>query len=536
VRSEGDLWREYCGFYEKPFEAQLEENRALLVEHLRSWGQTQQANALCPKGCTSIDDVPVTTYDAYSFLAQFKSRIEKLEKDVPRMSGELCWDYYDRIGHIAAEPYAHCVVGEFSFAAKTSGTVSEPKWVIHGSPFWENYRRDVIATTLLACSERSGQTKFRVGDKGFNFTPSAPFLSGWGRKASQGFVEDVPPVAVMDEISDARKRFFVALEYLEKGHSVNMVGGIAPSVYLMCEYFSNPESLFAEYYRSVDVSPTKLYLLEKWARARLSGRSRDLARFFELKGLMIGGVDTALYHSYLREKLGIEPLCIYGATELGLPMFGSPENKMDLLPNLRSCFLEFKDDTGELIGLSDIKPTKVYGVVATPFGSAFARYDIGDIVRVSRLRDDGMPIFSFWGRENATITLFRPPHITEAFATRIMAKAGLSLSDKWAISKTIDDREKLLVLMENTWGISEEDAASRIFNAIVALNPDLRQYAKEFGIRKPQDMVEVHYLRRGAFLRYSMKKAKEGIPLGQVKPPRIITSERQDICDLLRSV
>jgi len=536
MKSSADLWREYCSFYEKPFNTQLEMNEALLKEHLQRWGQTAQAEALCPKGFSSIDDIPVTTYDDYQFLAQFKSRIERLEKDVTRMPGELCWEYYDRIGRAAAEPCLNYIVGEFSFAAKTSGTVSEPKWAIHGSLFWENFRRDVIATTLLACSDRWGQTKFRVGDKGFNFTPSAPFLSGWGRKASQGVVEDVPPVGVMDDIQDARRRFFVALEYLEKGHSVNLVGGIAPSVYLMCEYFSNPDSLFGEYYHSVDVSPAKLYLLQKWVQARLSRRSRDLSEFFELKGLMIGGVDTALYHGYMRAKLGIDPFCIYGATELGLPMFGSPANKMDLLPNLRSCYFEFKDENGELKKMSEVRPTKVYEVVATPFGSTFARYEIGDMVRVSSFRDDGMPVFSFWGRENATVTIFRPPHITEAFAARIMAKAGLSLSDKWAISKTIEGREKLLVLMENTWGIPEEEAARRIFDAIMALNPDLRQYAKEFRIERPQDMVEVQYLRRGAFLRYSMKRAKEGIPVGQVKPPRIITSERQDICDLLRSV
>jgi len=534
MKSSADLWKEYCSFYEKPFDAQLEANEALLKEHLQRWGQTAQAKALCPKGFSSIDGIPVTTYDDYQFLTQFKSRIERLEKDVTRMPGELCWDYYDRIGRAAAEPCKDYIVGEFAFAAKTSGTVSEPKWVVHGSLFWENFRRDVIATTLLACSDRWGQTKFRVGDKGFNFTPSAPFLSGWGRKASQGVVEDVPPVGVMDDIQDARRRFFVALEYLEKGHSVNMVGGIAPSVYLMCEYFSNPDSLFGEYYHSVDVSPAKLYLLQKWVQARLSKRPRDLTEFFKLKGLMIGGVDTALYRDYMLVKLGVDPFCIYGVTELGLAMFGSPTNKMDLLPNLRSCYFEFKDENGELKKMSEIKQTKVYGVVATSFGGTFVRYDIGDMIRVDDIRDDGMPIFSFWGRENAIIIVGGYPLITEAVAAQVMAKAGLSLSDKWAFTKSFEGQEKVLVFMENTWGLSEDEAAKRIFESMGSLIYFFKQYVRQFGIADPGQLIKVVYLKRGAFLRYSMERAKQGHPMGQIKPPRIIPSERQDISDLLR--
>jgi len=535
MKGSADLWREYCSFYEKPFSIQLEANEALLKEHLQRWGQTAQAKVLCPKGYVSIDDIPVTTYDDYQFLTQFKSRIERLEKDVTRMPGELCWDYYDRIGRAAAEPCLDYIVGEFAFATKTSGTVSEPKWVVHGSPFWENFRRDVTTTALFACSDRWGQTKFRVGDKGFNFTPSAPYLSGWGRKASQGIVEDVPPVEVMDNIPDSRRRFFVALEYLEKGHSVNLVGGIAPSVYLMCEYFSEPESLFEEYYHSMNVSLAKLNLLERWVQAKLSKRSKDLTEFFQLKGLMIGGVDTELYHDYLKAKFGIDPLCIYGATELGLPMFGSPESKMDLLPNLRSCYLEFRDEDGTLEKVSEIRQTKVYDLVATSFGGAFVRYDMGDMIRVDDIRDDGMPILSFWGRKKDIVAIRGfLPRITEALAVQAMAMAGLSLSDKWAYTKSVDENEKILVLMENTWGIPEAEAERRIYNALVALSEDFKHLVNENKIRDPGEILKVEYLRTGAFLRYSMNRGKEGYPMGQIKPPKIISSERQDITDILR--
>jgi hypothetical protein len=207
---------------------------------------------------------------------------------------------------------------------------------------------------------------------------------------------------------------------------------------------------------------------------------------------------------------------------------------MDLLPNLRSCYFEFKDENGELKKMSEIKQTKVYGVVATSFGGTFVRYDIGDMIRVDDIRDDGMPIFSFWGRENAIIIVGGYPLITEAVAAQVMAKAGLSLSDKWAFTKSFEGQEKVLVFMENTWGLSEDEAAKRIFESMGSLIYFFKQYVRQFGIADPGQLIKVVYLKRGAFLRYSMERAKQGHPMGQIKPPRIIPSERQDISDLLR--
>lgn len=538
MSSEKDLMRKFCDFFELPFNKQLEINEAMLREHLARWTQTDQAKVLCPNGFDSMERMPVTTYDDYPVFLRLKSNIERLEKTSPRMPGELLWDYYDRIGRAATKSLSGYVIGDFSFVARTSGTVGEPKWVVHGTQFWKNFKQDVIATALLACSNSWGSTKFRIGDKGLNFTPSAPFLSGWGRKASQGFEIDVPPVEVMDNITDARRRFFVALEYLEKGNSVNLVGGIAPSVHLMCEYFSNPDSLFKEYYDSVQMGLAKAYLFQKWMRSKFSRRSRNIRDFLKLKGLMIGGVDTSLYCEYLKAKLGVEPYCIYGVTELGLPMFGLPDKKQLLFPNLRSCYMEFMGDAGEIKKITELKKGNIYSLVATPFDSIFIRYDVGDMFRVVDIRDDGMPIFSFWGRRKVTFSIIRPPpHITEALATEIMASAGLTLSDKWAFTKILEDgHEKLLILMENTWGLSEAEAERKIFEAAINVNSDLKRLAGEFNFQDPRDMIRVEYLKKGTFLRYTIKMAKSGYPVGQIKPPKIIPSERQELCEILRNV
>jgi len=290
-----------------------------------------------------------------------------------------------------------------------------------------------------------------------------------------------------------------------------------------------------EYYHSVNLSPAKLYLLKKLAQTKLSRRSKNIRDYLDLKGLMIGGVDTVLYSDYFKAMLGIEPFCIYGVTELGLPMFGSPDHKNQLLPNLRSCYFEFLNEKHELVGLKDVKVGETYEVVLTAFGGLFVRYTPGDMVRVVDFRDDGMPIFCFWGRKDATI-LIGYRLVTEAVATQVMARAGLSLSDKWAFTKSFEGREKLLVLMENTWGISEDEAAKRIFEALYSLVYCFREYVEEFPIKDPSELIKVEYLKKGAFTRYSMKKAGQGFPMGQIKPPKIIPPERQEITDLLRVI
>jgi hypothetical protein len=534
--SESDLMKECCGFFELPFNKQLEFNEAALKEHLQIWAQTEPAKVICPTGFDSVDTIPITTYKNYPGLLKLKANIEQLEKTSPRLPGELMWDYYDRIGRVSAKDISGYIIGDFSFVAKTTGTVGEPKWVLHGTIYWEHFRRNALATIILSCSDSWGNTKFRIGDKGLNYTPSAPYISGWGRKVTQGIIIDIPPVEVMDNVDDTRRRFFIALEYLERGHSVDFIGGIAPSVYLMCEYLTNPEGIFKEYYNSVDLGLAKAYLFQKWMKSKLSKSSRNIKDILRLKGLIISGVDTNLYRDYLMSKLEVEPYCVYAITELGTVMFGSPEKKHELLPNLRSFYLEFMDESGNIKRIDELKKGDTYNLVATSFGGIFMRYNTDDMFRVIDIRDDGMPIFSFWGRRNVTLVINKIPwHITEALATEIMIKAGLSLSDKWAFTKILEGRdEKLLILMENTWGLTASEAERRIFEAMRNTNPELRYLIEKSSIREPQEIVKVEYLRKGAFLRYSMKKAKEGYPLGQIKPPKIIPSERQELCETLR--
>ena len=96
--------------------------------------------------------------------------------------------------------------------------------------------------------------------------------------------------------------------------------------------------------------------------------------------------------------------------------------------------------------------------------------------------------------------------------------------------------------MEKIWPYSEREAEKIIFNSLIETEKSiphrgktLADYVADFKIRDPSEVVKVEYLRPGAFLRYSMIKARMGAPIGQYKPPNIIPTEKMEIYETLRS-
>jgi len=194
-----------------------------------------------------------------------------------------------------------------------------------------------------------------------------------------------------------------------------------------------------------------------------------------------------------------------------------PDRKSDLVPDLRTDYLEFKTEDGEIRDLDELKKGEVYDLIVTPFGSILFRYDMGDLFRVVDFRDDGMPIFAFEGRKETILDIYGYYRVT-------------------AVAKLLEPKEHLCFLMEKTWEYSEETAERLIFNSLMEIHEDFRKYVKDFGIKDPSDAVRVEYLKPGAFMRYSALKAKMGAPLGQYKPPQVIPPDRIEIYETLRSV
>ena len=541
--AEDDLWRRYCSFYEKDFSDQVQYNRDRMRLYFAKWKKTDLARMLYPGNVRRLRDVPVTTYRDYGMLREFGQRMSDAGRRTPRRQEEPFKEYYDRIGREIGSSLSRYMTEPYYLCMTTTGTTGENKWIAHGETFWKNFFPASLATAVVSCSDGWGETKLRNGDKALNMNASIPYISGWGALASQAHLRLIPPIQVSDNLRDMKEKFNLVLKAIRKGERIALGGGIGSIFYMICKYFSEPEVFYKEYYNSMDLGLRKALLYLKLLQIRLSKKERRaIVDYMPLKGVLVAGMESRLYMDFFRDEFDLEPLHVYGSTEAGPLMRGDPDRKTSLVPDLRTSYLEFMTEGGEVRDLDELRRGEVYEVVVTPFGSILFRYDMEDLVRVVDFRDDGMPIFAFDGRKMTRLTIYTWYVVTPNVIVQALSKAGLNSSDKWAVIKLLKPKEHLRFVMEKTWSLTEKEAERIIFESLLQTEKSIPQrghtlgdYVTDFGIRDPSEVVRVEYLKPGAFLRYSMIRARAGYPIGQYKAPRIIPAEKMEIYETLRN-
>lgn len=538
-----DLWKKYCIFYEMSFSEQIEYNRKRIEEYFGKWKKTKLSKMLMSKTPKSFKEVPLTTYDDYPMLKAFGQKIINLTQKIPKKPEELYKDYYDRVTYKIGLSLNEFMVDPYYLCMKTTGTTGASKWIVHGETFWRNFVLASIATAVISCSDSWGETKVKSGEKALNLNAPIPYISGWGAWASQIHFQMVPSIEIADSFNSMREKFDFILKAIEKGEKISLGGGMGSIFYMICKYFLDPEEFYREYYHALNPGLKKLLLSLKLLECKLSGgKRRKITEILPLKGVLVAGTESKLYLEFFKREFGLEPLHIYGSTEAGPLMRGDPDRKMDLVPDLRTSYLEFRTEDGEIKELDELKKGEIYNLIVTPFGSILFRYAMNDIFRVIDFRDDGMPIFAFEGRKQAMIRLYSPYIVSPNVIVQALYNAGLRSSDKWAVVKILKPREHLHFVMEKEWPYSEREAQKIIFKCLIEADKSiphrgetLVDYISDFKIKDSSEVVTVEYLKPGAFLRYSMIKAKEGAPLGQYKPPKIIPAEKFEIYETLRN-
>lgn len=534
--SKPDLWKKYCSFYDKSFQEQIENNNERLETYFSKWKKTDIAKKLDKSFTKTFKEVPITDYSDYPMLHSFSSELESATKINPRIEGESLANYYLRISSKLGSSLNCYMTEPFYFHASTTGSSGKSKCIANGETFWNNFFQASLATVLVSCSDEWGETKLKHGDTALNINAPVPFISGWGADAFKHHFKMIPPIEVADNLQSMKEKFSYVLKAIEKGKKIDVAGGIGSMFYMICKYLVDPEELFSEYYQGMSFGLKKTLLAFKLLQLKISGKTKkQISDFLPLKGIIVGGMDSQLYIDFFKNEFNFEPLHAYGATEAGNLMRGDPDRKADLVPNMIPCFLEFQTNEGELKNIDEVKKGQTYDLVITPFGSIVFRYDMGDLFSVIDFRDDGMPVFSFEGRKTSVIDVLGYYRLTSKAIVDALFDAGLRASDKWAVAKLVDPKEKLCFLMEKTWNYSEKEAENRIFEALQKTQNDFKKYVTDFNIKDPSEAVKVEYIRHGAFLRYSALKAKMGAPLGQYKPPQLIPANRMEIYETLRS-
>ncbi len=197
---------------------------------------------------------------------------------------------------------------EYGFCCKTSGTGGESKWFAHGHHFLKNISSNIIAFMVVSCSDAWAGTNLKRGDRVFGAAGPSPYIGGFVYKSAldHGFML-VPPLEIIDNITDMRKKTMIALKLIEKGEKVDFAGGIASAFHMACRFFTDRTSLYKDYYQSMKFGIPKIVLFIMWQHQSLFGkRYKRAMEIMPVKGLGTGG----LFTNNIESPLFIENGCL----------------------------------------------------------------------------------------------------------------------------------------------------------------------------------------------------------------------------------
>ncbi|MBN2444265.1 MAG: GH3 auxin-responsive promoter family protein [Spirochaetales bacterium] len=534
---EENLWHHYCDSLDKNFKEQVQWNKDYLNDYLEEWKTTRMAKQLCPDGVSGMNGIPLTSYSDYTILHAFGTRMNELEKKIPRKKGENFCEYYDTLSKMVIDMLDGWMVDTYSFSVKTSGTTSESKWVVHSDFFWKNMINAVMAAAIISCCDDYGTTSLRKGDIQFGIGSPAPYIGGYVRKLfEQEGIIVMPPSALVDEESNFMNKINIALKYAKQLKKIDIIGTTGSIFKMIALYFSDMAELFKQNYTITPPGIRKLILWILWKYKKYFGKKLNkLKCILNPKGLFMGSFDTELYREFIIEQLEIEPCNLYGSTECGFPLYGRPGRKSDLIPDLRGGYFEFLDRHSEIRKIDELERGGVYELVYTPFRSIIMRYKTGDLFRVIDFQHDNKPIFCFESRVVNVLDINNYFRLSLSLAFKAFKRAGFPPSTNWAFTKEIEPVECMILLMEKGSDMSEKQVSERLFDALKKEDVFFRNYITDFKIRNPWDVIRVEYVKRGVFKRYVEKKVQEGVPLGRIKPAMIIPPENKDMIDFLKN-
>jgi phenylacetate-coenzyme A ligase PaaK-like adenylate-forming protein len=251
------------------------------------------------------------------------------------------------------------------------------------------------------------------------------------------------------------------------------------------------------------------------------------------------GTDATVFKERIRKLWGRMPLTIYGNTETIVAGTQTWDYKdMVFFPNLN--FYEFIPEE-ELVKerqnnyyhpntvlLSELEKGKFYEVVITNLhGGSLVRYRLGDLIRVSALRNEALginlPQFTLEGRTDDLIDLGFI-RLNERVIWEGLEKTEIRYKD-WTALKEIDENPQLHLYLELAPGyyISSEEVAKRLYNAIKNLSDGLYVYKEIDKIDALIDFrpVKVTILPQGTFSAYKRARQSEGAMLSDLKPPHV---------------
>ena len=513
-----ELWQMCCGFIDLSLEQFMTIQKRLLLEQLQLLSRCALGkkimNGAKPETVEEFrQQVPLTTYADYC-----PELIEKPEDILP------------------AKP---------ALWVHTSGRSGEYpcKWV----PMTPAYSRELSVLMygigMLSSSNRWGDiSPFPERPKLVYTVAPRPYMSGAlaSMLQEQTPVDYLPPMEEAENLdfeerirlgfkqalSQGLDYFFgLSLVLVAVGNKFSQSSGKVNIIPLL----SQPKALFR--------------LIKGLVKSKLARRSMLPKDLWSVKGIISGGLDSAVYKDKIKELWGRYPLDTYASTEGGIIATQTWDyNGMTFIPNLN--FLEFIPEKEHFkwqldhsyqpktLLLDEVRAGENYEILITNFhGGALVRYRVGDMVRITSLRNEKLgidiPQMVFERRADDLLD-FVVTRLTEKVIWQAIEDADIAYEDWTAFKEAGQPVLHLFIEPKDGYQASEAEIATAVHQQIMKSDND--DYTTSPVHDDLADMidfrVEVTLLPRGAFANYTSQRQAEGADLAHLKPPHINPSDK----------
>jgi hypothetical protein len=510
-----ELWQMCCGFINLSLEQFMAIQKRLLLEQIEllkncELGRRVMGGAMPETIEEFREQVPLTTYSDY-----LPELIEKREDVLP----------------VKPAMWVHTVgrIGEYNF-----------KWTPLSERFLYEYERVAGGVGLLSTCNRQGDFLAKGHLRLLATMGSPDYGSGIVAYLVKQTLEcDIFPCNGV-EMTFQEKMEAGFKEALSQG--LDTLGGVSSVLAYVGEVFKQ---------RIIDVDSQFLLshprasvrLMMGLIKSKLAGRPMLPKDIWSLKAIIGGGADSATFAERVKEIWGREILEIYIGTEGGIYATQTWDHEgMTFIPNLN--FFEFIPEREwfkwqldhsyqpKTVLLDEVKSGENYEIVLTNFhGGVFVRYRVGDIIRITSLRNERLnidiPQMVFHSRADDFVDVASLGRLTERVIRQAMENTDIPYVDWVARKEIIDNKPVLHFYLELGEGYiaSEKSLATAIREQFKKLDRKHRcnlynligDMETTLGLRP----VEVTLLLQGAFSRYYARRQSEGAAVENLKPPPV---------------
>ena len=506
-----ELWQRCCGFIDLSLDESMNIQRRLLLEQIGLLKKCKLGRSIMrganPRSVEEFrEQVPLTTYTDYEpFL------LTKNERALP--AKPLFWQ------HTSGRS------GEYPF-----------KWVPVTARQFEEVRALLFACLAFSSCQQRGEIAYKLNDKFLYALAPPPYTTGTLIHAAPNEVFNfLPPVKAAEGMS-FEDRVQVGFK-MALSEGLDLFFALSSVIVAIGERFSQGGG-------SIDIKPllgkpkVMLRLLKGLAKSKLARRPMLPRDIWTLKGLVSTGSDGSVFKEKVKEMWGRYPLDVYGGTE-GIIMATQTWDYqgMTFIPHLN--FLEFIPEEESLrsrvdpfyqpntLLLDEVKPGEKYELVVTNFyGGALVRCKLGDMIKITSLRNEQLnidiPQMTFYARVDDMIDIAGFTRLTEKVIWQAIENTGLSY-EEWTVRKEVREKPILHLYLElrENGDVTEEQVAVSVHEQLTKLDAPYADLESFLGLRP----LEVTLLPPSAFRGYMLRQQAAGADLAHLKPPHINPSD-----------